>query len=644
MATRGDIRNTVLLVSLRLPTWAMVVLSLTLAGCPSSSKKSTPELAEAKPESAEQNVADGEKLEASEGGKQLEEANREDQSAELENEASEVDSGSGGGIETAAVPAEESADDAWIDEGTWTTRRLVALSPQGPAILDLSVGIDASSLEDASDTVVERIATQLFEDLEKPVSWEDLVAHPLVKSGWLGNLVPEEDQVDQIIAMYDDVSDKEVSLAELKPFLSRGLSRGSPLQVSDIGTAPNADISGSPWGKADLNGDYSLDREELKLLAKAMEQVDFNGDSVVTELELNQAREMRASGTTMNRMGSMLDTTSLLLPESQSDGDLMNFNQAASRFAVKLRDHYTIAVGVPREQWSGWSQDRWEALDANSDDSLERMELQEILKIEPDAQMVLNLAGMQGKNESDSPQHRLVSRTASSNTTEWSETRQGGRLAAAGMIASVRLIDSYTVDAKSLLRQRLQAALKQPQLQEVFASQLQLQEGAFELLDPDENEELDDEEFERAWTWLSSRQGSRIMVRWMLADRPWFVLIDQDGDQRITEYEVGLAEKSLMSLDVNDDEIITPNELPLLIRIELDRTDDRLQLNRIFGMTNEREADPADEDWFAAMDANKDSFLSAEEFFGDAFEFGDYDQDQDGFLSRRELYDLDIAN
>ncbi|MEC8553755.1 MAG: hypothetical protein VXZ82_01995 [Planctomycetota bacterium] len=84
--------------------------------------------------------------------------------------------------------------------------------------------------------------------------------------------------------------------------------------------------------------------------------------------------------------------------------------------------------------------------------------------------------------------------------------------------------------------------------------------------------------------------------------------------------------------------------MPLLIRIELDRTDDRLQLNRVFGMTNDREVDPADEDWFAAMDVNKDSFLSAEEFLGDALEFADFDQDDDGFLSRRELYDLGVAN
>ena len=642
MAVRGNIQNNVLLEGMRLPIWAIVLLALILAGCPNSSKQRTPELTETKPGQLEQEAASSEKPEKNENDTLAKEANRAAEPAELENHASEVDSVNEGDVETEGVPAAESADDAWIDEGTWTTRRLVALSPQGPAILDLSVGIDSSSLEDASNAVVERIAKQLFEDLEKPVSWEDLVAHPLVKSGWLGNLVPEEDQVDQIIAMYDDVSDKEVSLAELKPFLSRGLSRSNPLQVSDIGTAPNADVSGSPWGKADLNGDYSLDREELKLLTKAMEQVDFNGDSVVTELELNQAREMQAAGTTMNRMGSMLDTTSLLVPDSQNDKDLVN--QAASRFAVKLRDHYTIAVGVPREQWSGWSQDRWEALDANSDDSLERMELQKALQIEPDAHLVLNLAGMSGKDESDLPQHRLVSRATPSNSIEWSETRQGGRLAAAGMIASVRLIDSYTVDAKSLLRQRLQAALKQPQLQEIFASQLQLQEGAFELLDPDENEELDDEEFEKVWTWLSSRQGSRMIVRWMLADRPWFLLIDQDGDQRITEYEVGQAEKSLMDLDVNEDDIITPNELPLLIRIELDRTDDRLQLNQIFGMTNEPETDPSDEDWFSAMDANRDGFLSAEEFFGDAVEFAGFDVDQDGFLSRRELYDLEIAN
>ena len=154
----------------------------------------------------------------------------------------------------------------------------------------------------------------------------------------------------------------------------------------------------------------------------------------------------------------MLETTALLVPESQYDEGLMN--QAASRFAVKLRDHYTIAVGVPREQWSAWSEDRWKALDTNSDDSLERNELQKALEIEPDAHLFLNLGGIQGTSESDSPQNQLVSRAAPSSTMEWSETQQVGRLSAAGMIASVRLIDSYTIDTKSLLRQSLQTSIR----------------------------------------------------------------------------------------------------------------------------------------------------------------------------------------
>ncbi|MEM7560612.1 MAG: hypothetical protein AAF394_15930, partial [Planctomycetota bacterium] len=170
MALRGNIRNNVLFASLRLPNWVVVVLLLMLAGCPNSSRKSTPELAEGKAEKLEQNPAYGEQLETREGGAHTKEESGEDASAELEKQASGADSGSGGVVETEGAPAEESAGDAWIDEGTWTTRRLVALSPAGPAILDLSVGIDASSLEDASDAVVERIAEQLFEDLEKPVS------------------------------------------------------------------------------------------------------------------------------------------------------------------------------------------------------------------------------------------------------------------------------------------------------------------------------------------------------------------------------------------------------------------------------------------------------------------------------------------
>ncbi len=160
MAFRGNIKNFVFLASLKLPIWAMVVFLLMLVGCPNNSAKNASELAEGKPGELKQNAAADEILRTSGGGVRSRKANGEDKTAELANQAPEADSGSGGVVKSEVIPADGSDVDAWIDQGTWTTRRLVALSPQGPAILDLSVAIDARSLEDASDSVVERIAEQ----------------------------------------------------------------------------------------------------------------------------------------------------------------------------------------------------------------------------------------------------------------------------------------------------------------------------------------------------------------------------------------------------------------------------------------------------------------------------------------------------
>ncbi|MEM7479227.1 MAG: hypothetical protein AAF483_29945, partial [Planctomycetota bacterium] len=88
---------------------------------------------------------------------------------------------------TAEKSTDEKAPPKWVQEGTWSTRRMVALGDQGPTIIDLSISVDSRNLQEASTRVAEKIAEELFQDLEEPVSWEQLVEMPLVKSGWLGN-------------------------------------------------------------------------------------------------------------------------------------------------------------------------------------------------------------------------------------------------------------------------------------------------------------------------------------------------------------------------------------------------------------------------------------------------------------------------
>lgn len=126
------------------------------------------------------------------------------------------------------------------------------------------------------------------------------------------------------------------------------------------------------------------------------------------------------------------------------------------------------------------------------------------------------------------------------------------------------------------------------------------------------------------------------MVRWMTAARPWFQIVDVDGDQRLTGKELNDIGNVLRQLDDDLDLVLTPNELPLLVRMELRRTDNRLNLGNL-GIPDSNSDEP-DMDWFSAMDTNRDGFIAGSEFLGETEDFATLDEDKDGFLARSEVY------
>ena len=85
-------------------------------------------------------------------------------------------------------------------EASWSKRLLIALAADGPALLELSVGIGGQSLEDVAEVTIEQMAATVLDDLsdsddmpsqdaarrEKTQGWATLLQHPLIRSGWIG--------------------------------------------------------------------------------------------------------------------------------------------------------------------------------------------------------------------------------------------------------------------------------------------------------------------------------------------------------------------------------------------------------------------------------------------------------------------------
>ena len=503
---------------------------------------------------------------------------------------------------------------------TWSTQRIIALSATGPLVIDVSANIGGKSLDEAAEAATQRATAKITKDMAKPWKWPDLLDHPLVGSGWLGNLVPEADQRDQLVKMYNTDGDEEVDDTELLAFLTRGLARGAAFRFTDIGSARGGSMGPSPWEHLDANRDSTLDSSEIGNLQNVVRRFDLNADGIVTIAEI-QAGRSDASSESMG-MTSMLDTKS---------GFAVSADSKPQQTARKILEHYTALASITRDQWMGWNDKQWSRFDLDGDNEITRGELEPIATAAPDVEVRIQFL-VEGE-----PSDLLTANVSGNCDLQWSSRlKTSGQVSGHSMALGVNVIDNYTASGKASLRMQLAAALTNPQLETFLRTQLQLKEGAFDILDADKDDKLSDEEFESAWDWITAIRGSRLLARWMFAESAWYRMADVDADGRLTEVEVQKFPAFLSRLDRDKDGVISPIEMPLAVRLELVRTDDRLGLGPNSQMQPENST--VERNWFAASDSNNDGSVSSTEFLGSREDFSAYDTDNDGFITATEAY------
>ncbi len=516
-----------------------------------------------------------------------------------------------------------------IPTGNWTTQRLIAPTTRGPAVIDLKLQVGESDLDSASSSAMEPIAKSLMEKLEAPPSWSALVELPLVKSGWLGNLTAESGSVDQLVNLYDKNKDKQVQSDELNMFLTRGLARSATVLVSDAGTEPSDDPNNSPLGILDTDQDNVLSVDELDHGAEQLRKLDFNGDLMITLNEL--ATNGRNSATMMGGRRSMLKTTSLIFepPANPTENESSRAKQR-QRKSIELMEIYTFLGQIEPQQWPDWNKERWSTLDVNNDGSLGKSELSAIFDKPLALAVALRLPSL--SDELEIPKWFAEV----SDQWIWSSSSTGARVAGRSLCLQIEMEESFNKRTKSLLKSQLNLALNNPQLQQFLAQQLQLKENAMTLADANGDKQLQDDEFAMVWSWLSARQSARLQARWMLSARPWFQLLDTDGNQSLSEQELQQVKSTLLSYDADADGEIGSGELPMVVKLRISRTDNRLNLPP--GMQPAVENLAGEDDWFSAMDTNRDGSISRAEFLGSDNDFQDSDKDRDGFISKTEVY------
>lgn len=533
----------------------------------------------------------------------------------------------------------------WQPEGAWTKHRLLVLVPTGPVLIDLSVALGGKSLEEVQQARQQELVQELLEQLPAAASWEALLELPVIRSGWLGNLRPEDDQRAQLISMYDTQRDDLVNESELPAFLSRGLSRSGTVQWSDQGYPSDYDPSLSPWGKADQDNDFALDQRELSELIPTLQQYDLNGDEALGRAELFRSAS-QPSMASMNRSSMLQAVTLLTLPLDTLAAELASQVPQHRKLATEILRHYTFLSEIPREQWSNWEAPQWTAIDSNSNQQLDQNEVQQLFSSPPHIELFVSLASDQESYqptgtqpaEANAPLHVRVS----DSRCRWEANSTGGVLRCPDCCVAIELTDHLGTVARDALQQQLSQAVADPQLRSFVEQRLQLGANAFELLDENSDSTLSETEFARAWRWMISREQGHLTGIWSLVSQPWVQLADTNADQGLSLLELQRFSADLPRMDRDGDQRLTPHELPLVAKLLLRRSDTRFPEEVLRAESSG--LGTWDDDWFSAMDTNQDGVIAPSEFLGDPTQFSATDQDRNGFLSRGEVYILQEGN
>lgn len=508
---------------------------------------------------------------------------------------------------------------------TWSTQRLVIMGNGGPRFFKLDVNVGGQDLDHGFQSAIAKIAGELALDFAQPIDWNTLLDKPLVASGWLGNLVPNSEQREQLRGLYDANRDEKVDEPELRAFVTRGLSRTPHLKLlSRRSTAPRLPFN-SVWGPVDQDESNDLSREELMATTRTMLRFDFDGDRILTPAELRSATESE-----MNMTAGGIATQLELSPVHAWDLE----KPAAMTDAVF--DNYSFSGTMSRELLFAWTDARFRQLDANSDSEVDGPELRVIGAKDLDGQFQLRFPDL---SAAGAEMLSVNFQSIDPDTQQrWISHPEGGRLTLDGCIVTIVINDEQSSTIRDAFKLQLGRIEKDAQLQAFAMQALELKEGAVEtLMSTAQSQKVDTGDL--AWRWMVAPRHWHVQVGWSASDSPWFELMDLNGDQKLVVAELEQFADQATPWDRNKDGALAVDEMPISVLLEVKRSEVRGLKSRLGGTAIEKRGanDVSAPTWFTGMDYNSDGELSQSEFLGDRSDFEKLDKDRDGIIDAREV-------
>ncbi len=501
------------------------------------------------------------------------------------------------------IPRTVDREDPWI--------RLLVLSPERPALVDLAILVDGKPYREAREQWIDLLLEQAKKESLVKDALAVLTEDPSARSG---NSAPSEEEInaeanaetnaEATQEKADEKTDEDAgegALADGPDKKRPGIkvrSRKAPTLVKRLinylatggvqedreeirwllsewagGPALLAMGPASSWQRAkvaplwnflDRDRDQILSAAEVRQASERLRQADLDEDDVVDLEELNQIGEQQSP-----------------YPRAMNHPLVVVLHEGTAWDA--LHGHLVTLYGrdAPETSAQASSKSSLKARIRQGDASLSSSELAQLLYAPPDLSARMELGEQEGQ----------VALLAAEDASEASAPQV---ISASAQVITIRQKNTYL---------ELTAASGQAQ------SELDLRQ-------------------------------TQIAVGAIMDGYPLFRQLDRDGNRRLTLREQRRLKDCLAECDLNGDGQLDSHEIPTAIRLTVthgahaaEHLRSPTRASYALGSMGDRKTALA---WFTQMDRNRDGDLSLSEFLGTPEQFQQFDRDSDGLISNEE--------
>jgi Ca2+-binding EF-hand superfamily protein len=526
--------------------------------------------------------------------------------------------------------------------------RFLLFAPMNPLIVEVELTIDGQPHLAAMDKLVDEVLKLADTDGDGRPTWKEVVESKRFKYGQFGNVATNvENGLKQVLEKYDTSRNGTIDRGEVPRFLTRSAGEGRPFSIRGTADFRESNRYDSPlWNLLSTDGDrHSISAAEIAAAPSRLRSRDTDDDDVVVPADL--------ASNTAAMPGEM--------PVGRRDR-----GPTAARLlrSVDLRDKIWTDLGLQYASGGDltpkslpWTPKLFAQLDADKNGRLAKAEYQLLDTAPAHLHLAVNF-GKSAQTEKksgeekpeaaaklDSPvQIRVLKLCPELEALPHNVREQAGRLTLTigGMSLTFYTNDTVgAVDFEARAKQLLDMldADKNGYLEaKEVPADAQTALGSFEGVDTDEDGKVYPGEIV---AYLSQQQAAlRAQVHAKAEDREdaFFLVVDENGDERLDGREIENAPSRLKLFDENGDGEIVGDEIPPAMTIGFARGS--LQNPEVlFAMPSPVPRALAKDipRWFTLMDTSGDSVISRREFLGEPDQFEKLDANQDGFLDAVEV-------